>query len=184
MVILLNGASCTGKTTIAQRLLERYSYTYYSLDHIKMGLYRGLSDSKYNPTNDSVIITENLSPIIEGIIRTALENDQNLVIEGCYFEPESITRIKTEYVEDIILLSLVMSEKYCKKNFNGIINDFRNVTEKRGYDEDRTLNQFIIENNEVLNFSKNNKFQYFEIIEDFETMYKDLIHYLDKNIKI
>lgn len=37
MVLLLTGASHTGKTVLAQRLMEKYSYPYFSLDLLKNG---------------------------------------------------------------------------------------------------------------------------------------------------
>lgn len=37
MIILISGASHTGKTNLAQRLLEEYQYPYLSVDHLKMG---------------------------------------------------------------------------------------------------------------------------------------------------
>ena len=40
MIILVTGASHTGKTLLAQRLLEKYKYPYLSIDHLKMGLIR------------------------------------------------------------------------------------------------------------------------------------------------
>ena len=40
MVILIGGASHTGKTLLAQRLLEKYHAPYLSIDHLKMGLIR------------------------------------------------------------------------------------------------------------------------------------------------
>lgn len=40
MIVLITGASHTGKTVLAQKLLEKYHYPYFSLDHLKMGLIR------------------------------------------------------------------------------------------------------------------------------------------------
>lgn len=40
MIILLTGASHTGKTALAQKLLEKYKIPYLSIDHLKMGLIR------------------------------------------------------------------------------------------------------------------------------------------------
>ena len=37
MIILIAGASHTGKTALAQRLLEKYHYPYLSMDLLKMG---------------------------------------------------------------------------------------------------------------------------------------------------
>ena len=40
MIILIAGASHTGKTVLAQKILEKYKITYLSIDHLKMGLIR------------------------------------------------------------------------------------------------------------------------------------------------
>lgn len=40
MIVLITGASHTGKTALAQKLLEKYKYPYLSVDHLKMGLIR------------------------------------------------------------------------------------------------------------------------------------------------
>ena len=40
MIVLITGASHTGKTVLAQKLLERYHFPYLSIDHLKMGLIR------------------------------------------------------------------------------------------------------------------------------------------------
>lgn len=40
MIILISGNSCIGKTLLSQRLLEKYLIPYYSINHLKMGLYR------------------------------------------------------------------------------------------------------------------------------------------------
>ena len=46
MIILITGASHTGKTLLAQKMLEKYKYPYLSIDHPKMGLVRS---GKYDP---------------------------------------------------------------------------------------------------------------------------------------
>ena len=38
MIILITGASHTGKTLVAQKLLENYQYPILSIDLLKMGL--------------------------------------------------------------------------------------------------------------------------------------------------
>lgn len=82
MVVLLAGASHTGKTVCAQKLLEKYKYPYLSLDHLKMGLIRS-GHMNLTPENDDKI-TEQLWPIVREMLKTVIENRQNLIIEGCY----------------------------------------------------------------------------------------------------
>lgn len=83
MIFLIAGASHTGKTALAQRLLEKYGYPYLSIDHLKMGLIRS-GYTSLTPESDDGALTDLLWPIVREIVKTAIENDQNLVVEGCY----------------------------------------------------------------------------------------------------
>ena len=76
MIILITGASHTGKTLLAQRLLEEYKYPYLSIDHLKMGLIRS-GQTSLTPEDDDAL-TEYLWPIVREMIKTAIENQQNL----------------------------------------------------------------------------------------------------------
>ena len=98
MVILIAGASCTGKTFIAQKLLGKYKIPYFSIDLLKMVIYRSNKNCGFSPESSYEIITKKLWPVIKEIIKTNIENKQNLIIEGCYF-PESIDDIEKEYLE-------------------------------------------------------------------------------------
>ena len=51
MIILITGASHTGKTLLAQKLLEKYKYPYLSIDHLKMGLIRS-GQTELTPYDD------------------------------------------------------------------------------------------------------------------------------------
>ena len=82
MIVLITGASHIGKTTLAQKLLEKYKYPYLSIDHLKMGLIRS-GNTELTPMDDNEL-TEYLWPIVCEMIKTAIENKQNLIIEGCY----------------------------------------------------------------------------------------------------
>ena len=83
MVIFITGASHTGKTNLAQKLLEKYHYPYLSLDHLKMGLIRS-GKTNLTPMSAREDLTAYLSPVAREIGKTAIENQQNLIIEGCY----------------------------------------------------------------------------------------------------
>ena len=84
MVILIRGTTHTGKTFLAQQLLERLHFPYLSIDHLKMGLIR-TSISPYTVYEDDKL-TEYLWPIVVEIIKTNIENKQNIIIEGCYIK--------------------------------------------------------------------------------------------------
>ena len=62
MVILITGASHTGKTLLAHRMLESFKYPYLSIDHLKMGLIRS-GNTSLTPLDDDAL-TEYLWPIV------------------------------------------------------------------------------------------------------------------------
>lgn len=72
MIVLLAGASHTGKTLLAQKLLEKYNYPYLSIDHLKMGLIRS-GNTSLTPEDDAELVLY-LWPIVREIIKTAIEN--------------------------------------------------------------------------------------------------------------
>ncbi len=129
MVILINGASCTGKTYLAQNLMEKYKIPYLSIDHIKMGLIRS-KNTNLTPYDD-----EELQPylwnIIKEIIKTVIENNQNIIIEGAYIPFNYKNDFSAEYLDNIKYICLAMSEKYINNNYNIIINK-SNIVENRG----------------------------------------------------
>lgn len=129
MVILINGASCTGKTYLAQNLMKKYKIPYLSIDHIKMGLIRS-KNTNLTPYDD-----EELQPylwnIIKEIIKTVIENNQNIIIEGAYIPFNYKNDFSAEYLDNIKYICLAMSEKYINNNYNLIINK-SNIVENRG----------------------------------------------------
>ena len=66
MIILITGASHTGKTALAQKMLEKYKYTYLSIDHLKMGLIRS-GHTNLTPMSDDKDLTDYLWPIVSEI---------------------------------------------------------------------------------------------------------------------
>ena len=125
MIILIFGASHTGKTALAQRMLEKYKYPYLSLDHLKMGLIRS-GNTTLTPLSSDEDLTDYLWPIAREMIKTAIENEQNLIVEGCYIPFDYAKDFDSDYLKHIKHYCLIMSENYIKNHFlvsssNGII---------------------------------------------------------------
>lgn len=133
MIVLITGATHTGKTALAQKLLEKYQYPYLSIDHLKMGLIRS-GNTALTPLSDDKELTEYLWPIVREMIKTAVENEQNLVVEGCYIPLDWAEDFEKEYLEQIRCYCLVMSDKYIENHFDDIIK-YANVIEKHIYDD-------------------------------------------------
>ena len=133
MIGLITGASHTGKTMLSQRLLEKYKYPYLSIDHLKMGLIRS-GQTTLTPVSDDMALTDYLWPIVREMIKTAIENGQNLIVEGCYIPFEWEKDFEAEYLKEIKYYCLVMSEKYIANHFESI-KKFASVIEERLDDE-------------------------------------------------
>lgn len=118
MVILLAGASHTGKTALAQRLLEQYQFPYLSIDHLKMGLIRS-GNTSLTPEDDEAL-TAYLWPIVREIVKTAVENSQNLIVEGCYIPFDWRKDFEESYLRQIRYFCLVMTEPYIRRHFEDI----------------------------------------------------------------
>lgn len=137
MIVLITGASHTGKTALAQRLLEKYKYPYLSIDHLKMGLIRS-GYTMLTPMSDDGLLTDYLWPIVREMIKTAIENKQNLIVEGCYIPFDWAEDFGREYLGEMRFYCLVMSGKYIENHFDDI-RRFASVVEDRGDDEGCTL---------------------------------------------
>lgn len=166
MIVLITGASHTGKTALAQKLLEKYKYPYFSIDHLKMGLIRS-GYTELTPMSDDRELTKYLWPIVYGIIKTAIENKQNLIIEGCYIPFSWADSFEKEYLDNIRYYCLVMSEKYIKNNFSDI-KRYANVIESRIDDEWCTLESVLADNAKMLVDAKTYKANYVLIDDEYE----------------
>ena len=162
MVIIITGASHTGKTLLAQKTLEKYKYPYLSIDHLKMGLIRSKSTS-LTPLSSDEALTEYLWPTVREIIKTAIENGQNLIVEGCYVPFDWEKDFSEEYLDCIRYYCLVMSERYIKNNFD-TIKGKENVIEKRLTD-DYTLEEALTDNATILELAKKHGVNYL-LIDD------------------
>ena len=118
MVILITGASHTGKTALAQKMLEKSGYPYLSIDHLKMGLIRS-GQTKLTPEDDKEL-TGYLWPIVREMIKTAIENRQNLIVEGCYVPFRWRADFDSAYLAHIRFLCLAMTDSYIDHHFEDI----------------------------------------------------------------
>ena len=165
MIILLAGAWHTGKTALAQKLLEKYKYPYLSIDHLKMGLIRS-GNTDLTPMSDDTELTAYLWPIVREIIKTAIENEQNLIVEWCYIPFDYANDFKKEYLDKIKYYCLIMSESYIRKHFDDI-KKYWNVVENR-LDDDFNMDDILQDNTKNLELAKAYNVNYILIDDKYE----------------
>lgn len=176
MIIIITGASHTGKTLLAQRMLEKYKYPYLSIDHLKMGLIRS-GNTELTPEDDDQL-REYLWPIVREIIKTAIENRQNLIVEGCYIPFGWKNDFDEEYLQSICFICLALTDAYIETHFNEIKSHASDI-ESRLDDSDCTLDNIKAANHEVIDGFNGNGLHVTLIDRDYERMIKNLLNSID-----
>ena len=164
MIILIGGASHTGKTVLAQRLLEKYHYPYLSIDHLKMGLIRS-GQTGLTPMDDDKL-TDYLWPIVREMVKTAIENGQNLIVEGCYIPFDWEQDFEEDYRKQIRYVCLIMSRTFIETHFADIRNHASDI-EDRLDDSGLSAEQLIEENAKNLELCRAFGCEYILIDEEY-----------------
>lgn len=168
MVILIAGSSHTGKTVLAQKLLHKYGFPYLSQDHLKMGLIRS-GFSTITPVDDLKDIMNVIWPVTREIIKTCIENKQNLTIEGCYIPFDYHKSFDEEYLKHIKYTCLIFSETYIHQHYDDIITH-ANAIESRDKEDSKycTRELLLTENNYNLKRCKEETRNYILVNDKYE----------------
>ena len=178
MIILITGASHTGKTLLAQRMLEQYKYPYLSIDHLKMGLIRS-GNTELTPLSDDEALTAYLWPIVREMIKTAIENDQNLIAEGCYIPFDWRQDFDERYLPSIRFICLAMTEEYIKSHYDEIIEHESDI-ESRLIENDFSIEGLIAENQRMIEGFQSAGELVALIESDYEQRIKDILQTFQK----
>ena len=172
MIILITGATHTGKTALAQKMLEKYKYPYLSIDHLKMGLIR--SGYTELTVEDDRALTPFLWRIVKEMIKTAIENNQNLIVEGCYIPFGWEADFTEEYLKEIKYICLIMSKEYINQHFD-LIQKNASIIESRIKDSDLSEEKLMRDNAEYLEMCKKHGYNYILIDDKYEIVFQAVI---------
>ena len=101
------------------------------------------------------------------MIKTAIENNQNLIVEGCYIPFDWQKDFSSKYLESIKYYCLIMSEEYIKNHFADI-KKYANIIENRLEDGSCTRESVMADNAEILALAKKYNVNYILIDEKYE----------------
>jgi len=163
MIYLIDGASSSGKTYLSQKMLEKLHIPYFSVDHLKMSFYR---NGQLCTIMDDQTVTDFLFPYLKEMLLTIMENNQHMILEGCYFQSEDWVTFIKKYEQQVKYCCIVFSNDYI--NYSTIV-EHRNVIESRLYEEERTLEELITEHEQKRAFCTENNLPMLEIKKDFLT---------------
>lgn len=170
MVILIAGASHTGKTVLAQKLLERYKMPYLSIDHLKMGLIRS-GYTSLTPEDDGKLVGY-LWPVVREMIKTAIENKQNLIVEGCYIPFDYKRDFDASYLSQIRFYCLVMTQNYIESHISDIKSHACELEAR--IDDDVSTEDIIKDNTENLRLCKEYGCEYILIDKKYDVDIPDV----------
>ncbi|MBR5639864.1 MAG: AAA family ATPase [Muribaculaceae bacterium] len=172
MIILITGASHTGKTLLAQRILEKYSYPYLSIDHLKMGMIRS-GNTNLTPEDDAAL-TDYLWPIVREMIKTAIENEQNLIIEGCFIPSVWRQDFSEQYLQSIQFICLAMTDAYIEAHIDDIRKHGSDI-ETRLFATDNTVDSLKADNHQYINEFTQSGESVTLIDKDYETAIQNIL---------
>ncbi len=164
MIVLISGTTHTGKTKLAQELMEKYKIPYYSIDHIKMGLIRS-HQTTLTPNNDEKL-THYLWPILVEMMKTAIENKQHFILEGCYIPFDYSSYFSHDELKQIQYYCLIMSKEYILNHVDEILK-FENCIEQR-LPNSLNIQQLILENENNLKSCQKYQLPYIYIDKKYE----------------
>ncbi len=115
---------------------------------------------------DDEKLTEVLWPVTKEIMKTAIENHQSLIIEGCYVPVNWKDDFDEELLKQIQFVCLIMSESYINTHENDLLK-YGDVIENR---LEKSINKegFIHENKYWLDMCKTHQLPYVFVDEKYD----------------
>ncbi len=130
-----------------------------------MGLIRS-GNTGLTAEDDSELVSY-LWPIVREMIKTAIENNQNLIVEGCYIPFDWKKDFDREYLKMIKGRCLIMTEQYIKTHFADILK-FAKTIESRLDDSSYTIELAIKDNKDNFEQCKKHGCDYILIDGEYE----------------
>ncbi|MBP1556171.1 MAG: adenylate kinase, partial [Oscillospiraceae bacterium] len=115
-----------------------------SIDHLKMGLIRS-GNTSLTPYDDEEL-TGYLWPIVRGMIMTAVENSQDLIVEGCYVPFDWKKDLDETYLSHIRYICLSMTPEYISSHLGQIVSHASDSENRLFPDDDVTADCLIRDN--------------------------------------
>ena len=173
MILLIGGTGCTGKTLFAARLMQKTKIPYFPLDHLMMGIYRGMPNCGFSPMDGQADLAEKMWPVIQGIIMTNIENEHNLILEGVQLLPRLVNDFPAEYLPHILPVFLFFSENYIRENYESKILKHRSAIENRSGEDEMTPAELIHDTRLLKAQCLQHGITFFEIEDDYEAKIKE-----------
>ena len=176
MIYIISGASRSGKTLLAKRILKDKGVTYLSLDWLMMGFNTGIPEYGIHHLLFPDDIARRMWSFLKGMIESMIHVKEDCVIEGEAILPELITELVKEHPNHIKVCFLGYADVEVAKKVEEI-KTFSNgehdwlLKESDEYIIDHTKNM-IDHSKMIQNSCRKYGFDYFDTSNDFESALK------------
>ncbi|BBH20095.1 hypothetical protein Back11_14400 [Paenibacillus baekrokdamisoli] len=97
MLYIIGGASRSGKTTSAKRILKESEIPYLSLDYLMMGIANGIPEFGVYPTEGDFITGQKLWKVVNPLMTAMVENEIDYTVEGVQLIPSYVSQFEQRY---------------------------------------------------------------------------------------
>lgn len=110
MLYLIGGASRSGKTTTAKRIVNEAGIPYFSLDYLMMGLANGVPELGVHPTEGDFITGQRMWKIVDPMLTAMVENGIDYTVEGVQLLPAFVAEFQQKFAGDVRCCFIGQSE--------------------------------------------------------------------------
>ena len=182
MLVMLGGASRSGKGVISRELARRTAIPLLPLDVMKMGLHRAVPSVEVDPSAPSVEVADNMWPLVRAMAENALETRVECIFEGDMVVPKHAAELRVVAGDDaracfVGYLDIEPQQKLAEiRQHSGGPNDWLSEHSDEEIiglvDESIRFSRYLSEECDRLGF------RYFDCSTDFEGTVEAVVTYL------
>jgi len=179
LVILIGGATRSGKSILSRRLAANLGWPILSLDVLKMGLSRAVPSLGIDPASPSAAVGRVMWPLIRAMLENAVETASDYIFEGDMLLPHQVAELQATRTGEVVACflgyrHLQPEQKLAAiRRYGGLPNDWLNEHDDRYILHEVRLG--IAASDEVALDAERHGFLYFDGSAGFETMVDEAV---------
>lgn len=182
MLYIISGASRSGKTLLAEKILAEQGINYLSLDWLIMGFTNGLPALGIHHMLFPDEIAERSWSFFKAMLESMLYIEENCVVEGEAILPELIVELKEQYPDQVRVCfvgytDISIEEKVRNiKKYGGGKTDWL-IDKSDEYIEDH-VNNMIAHSKKIQQSCQENNIKYFDTSKSFLRIIEKTMQYM------
>lgn len=176
-VILIGGVGGTGKTLLAKQLMKKLHIPYVCIDHLMMGMLRSETACGFSVDDSAETIGQAMWPLLVGFIKTNIENQHSIILEGFQLQPELIAQFEEPYRSQLLSVFVGFSEVHFRAGQFAKIEQYRHVVEQR-LPETYDLEMLVQSHQQLQANCQKSEMPFFELDGDYNNKMQQLTKWI------